>query len=61
MLLATYLGLTPNQFYKHEKVKECFGESIKPPNVMTLSSLTQVAMKGKGLRARRENNEVGKA
>jgi hypothetical protein len=30
-------------------------------NVTTLMSLTQVAMKGKGLRARRENKQVGKA
>jgi hypothetical protein len=29
--------------------------------VTTLTSLTQVATKGKGLRARRENKQVGKA
>jgi hypothetical protein len=28
--------------------------------VMTLTSLTQVATKGKGLRVRRENKQVGK-
>jgi hypothetical protein len=36
-------------------------QGLYPIFVMTLLSLTQVAMKGKGLRVIRENKQVGKA
>jgi hypothetical protein len=49
------------QYHQGWGTTHCKASDDALPNVTTLMSLTQVATKGKGLRVRRENKQVGKA
>jgi hypothetical protein len=48
-------------FISKNVVWHAFSFALVGVDVTALMSLTQVATKGKGLRARRENKQVGKA